>query len=248
MKKSFRNFTLIELLVVIAIIAILAAMLLPALQSARARGKTADCLSRQRQVGQMHGFYVNDFGSYFVNHDTTSVNQSSLKMHSKGWGWGTLMRLLYAKSHKVTYFSFVCTATEFEQLDSTDDAKWWYIFGAPRLKLSDGLFAFNLNHAGVQQAGYAKVMMIADAGKAEAGGLPCFKMTTASYSSGYSQTATLHNNKGNLLFVDGHSASLTAYEIATGVKAISGSKGADRIERFCMGKWGATYNKMIRID
>ena len=73
-----------------------------------------------------------------------------------------------------------------------------------------------------------------------------YKMTTASYSSGYSQLATLHNNKGNLLFVDGHSASMTAYEVATGVKSISGNKGADRIERFCMGKWGATYNKMIR--
>ena len=248
MKRSSQNFTLIELLVVIAIIAILAAILLPALQNARARGKAADCTSRQKQVAQMVSFYVNDFGSYFVNHDATSVNRSDLTMHSKGWAWGSLIKLLYAKGAKETYFSFVCTAPEFEQLDSTDDAKWWYIFGAPRLKLSDGLFAFNLNHSGVQKAGYAKVMMIADAGKAESGGMPCFKMTTASYSSGYSQLATLHNNKGNLLFVDGHSASMTAYEVATGVKSISGNKGADRIERFCMGKWGATYNKMIRVD
>ena len=87
MKSSFRNFTLIEVLVVIAIIAILAAMLLPALQSARARAGASDCTSRQKQVGQMISFYTNDFGSYWVNHDATSVNRKSLSsMHSKGWG------------------------------------------------------------------------------------------------------------------------------------------------------------------
>ena len=59
-KRVKHSFTLIELLVVIAIIAILASILMPALSSARERGKASQCMNNLKQCGLAMQLYIED--------------------------------------------------------------------------------------------------------------------------------------------------------------------------------------------
>lgn len=58
-------FTLVELLVVVAIIAVLAALLMPALKSARDQTKTAQCANNLRQLGAGFSSFLGDHNGLY---------------------------------------------------------------------------------------------------------------------------------------------------------------------------------------
>jgi len=99
-----KGFTLIELLIVIGTIALLMAIMLPALNRARAQTRTVICLSNLRQLGLAFVCYANDYDDYAM----PTVGQSRTYWwgrvlsdgidHTKGFVWPYLKSELERES------------------------------------------------------------------------------------------------------------------------------------------------------
>jgi len=82
MHKRIAAFTMIELLVVVAIIAILASLLLPALDRARDKAKTAACVNNLRQLSAAVLLYAYDYNDW-----VPGANWEPGAATSGGWEW-----------------------------------------------------------------------------------------------------------------------------------------------------------------
>jgi prepilin-type N-terminal cleavage/methylation domain-containing protein len=90
MKRLFSgswSFTLIELLVVVAIIAVLAAMLLPALGTAREKARRAACLSGLNQMGKAFEMYAGEYGGYFPGGNAWALYGYGLDAGKSAYGY-----------------------------------------------------------------------------------------------------------------------------------------------------------------
>lgn len=84
--QARKAFTLVELLVVVAVLALLAALLLPALASAKSRAGAVSCLANEKQLSLACMLYAIDFNDRFpYNLGSAEIRQNFQQGRAPNW-------------------------------------------------------------------------------------------------------------------------------------------------------------------
>lgn len=190
--RKFRAFTLIELLVVIAIIGILAALLLPALSSAREKANATSCLSNMKQWGLAVSMYSDDWNDYLPPEGSGGAASAS------PYAWYNILPPYVGVPSLVTLYQqnkgptgrtrgmYSCPSTK-NCPDVTTDANPFYMYGMNGRMDPNGTPLFK---RGLCDKPSETIMF-------------CENEGTFSSSNGKYCPAR-HSGGGNFTFVDGH--------------------------------------------
>lgn len=227
--KRLRGFTLIELLVVITIISVLAALLSPAIATARNRGRMASCINNLHQLGLAFQMYANDYDNRvpLSSQDITDPNAGPYP--GARWTIHLQWRRYLPGRTQANYWEFPSTVGGTVLLCPSDMASGWVIGNDPPLMQEyGGSYLYNAETIAV--AGYIpksdlshKILVLDGPPKNAIGFEYAFnqnnfatQMKTASFP-----TQSRHFGKSNALFMDWHVENIDPSNVTTNNVALN---------------------------
>ena len=191
-------FTLVEMLTVIAIIGILAALLLPALEQAKARAKRIQCVGNLREIGLATHLFANDHGGKFPTQVSTK-DGGSLEFVTAGYQIFSPQHFYFSYRHFLPLADSLATP---KLLACPADLERWPATNFTRFD------NWNLSYAIGLVVDPINPMAVLAADR----NLPGSPFYAPNPTFGYMPIVdrppywppTLHSRKGDILFADGH--------------------------------------------